>query len=292
MDHADQYLADPERLMPHVRRALWAHAEGRPIFDTAAADLPAASAVLLLLGHCGEASGPAAGETCLILNKRSVRVRQPGDLCCPGGSVSPRFDFFAARLLEMPFFPLQRWPFWRRWRRERPLEARWLSLYLATGLREGFEEMRLNPLRIRFLGPLPHHRLVLFRRLIYPLVAWVPHQRRFQINWEVQTIVKIPLRSLLDPTCYICYRLRLATVKSEAPPVADTRDHPGFRLQGAHGGELLWGATYRIAMGFLKAVFDFTPPPLEALPVIDGRLDRTYLTGDRAPEKSHFGKRS
>ncbi len=289
MNLDDQYLSDPERLMPHVRRALWAHAEGRPVFDTAAADLSAASAVLLLLGYCDEAAGSTSGDICLILNKRSVRVRQPGDLCCPGGSVSPRFDFFAARLLELPFFPLQRWPCWRRWRRERPMEARWLSLYLATGLRESFEEMRLNPLRVRFLGPLPHHRLVLFRRLIYPLVAWVPHQQKFRINWEVQTIVKIPLRSLLDPSRYIRYRLRLETAKG-AGAVADASDHPGFCPAGAHCGELLWGATYRIAMGFLKAVFDFTPPPLEALPVIDGRLDTAYLTGERRPAARHPGE--
>ncbi len=281
MDPADPYLADPERLMPHIRQALWAQAEGTPIFGTAAADLAAAAAVLLLLGRCSEGAGSAAGDTCLILNKRSMRVRQPGDLCCPGGSVSPRFDFFAARLLGLPFFPLQRWPYWRQWKNERPLEARWLRLYLATSLRESFEEMRLNPLRIHFLGPLPHHRLVLFRRLIYPLVAWVPHQPRFRINWEVQTIVKIPLRTLLDPSRYICYRLRPAAVKDALLPVPDTCDHPGFRLAGAHNGELLWGATYRIAMGFLKAVFDFAPPPLEALPVIDGRLGRAYLTGER-----------
>lgn len=291
MDDADQYLADPERLMSHVRRALWAHAEGGPIFDTTASDLSAASAVLLLLGRCGAEAGSAAGDICLILNKRSVRVRQPGDLCCPGGSVSPRFDFFAARLLGLPFFPLQRWPYWRRWRRERPLEARWLSLFLATSMREGFEEMRLNPLRIRFLGPLPHHRLVLFRRLIYPLAAWVPHQQRFRVNWEVQTIVKIPLRSLLDPTRYIRYRLRLATVKG-AGVVADASDHPGFRLAGVHRDELLWGATYRIAMGFLKAVFDFTPPPLETLPVIDGRLGRAYLAGERRPATHQLGEGS
>jgi hypothetical protein len=280
MDPDDRNLADPERLMPLIRRALWAHAEGTPIFDTAAADLAAASAVLLLLGRYAGAGDAPAGEICLILNKRSARVRQPGDLCCPGGSVSPRFDYFVARLLGMPFFPLQRWPCWPRFRRERPLEARWLRLYLATGLRESFEEMRLNPLRAHFLGPLPHHRLVLFRRLIYPLVAWVPHQRRFRLNREVQRIVRVPLRSLLDPSRYICYRLSMEPVPG-AGSIADTSDHPGFRLSGAHNGELLWGATYRIATGFLKAVFDFTPPPLSALPVIDGRLGWGYLTGER-----------
>jgi len=46
-------------------------------------------------GSCGR----PPGDICLILNKRSARVRQAGDLCCPGGRVNPRFDFYAARLL-------------------------------------------------------------------------------------------------------------------------------------------------------------------------------------------------
>ena len=189
-------IADPGTLIPRIERVLYAHTAERAIFTAAAEDLPTASAVLLPLGRLAAAG---AVETCLILNKRSLRVRQPGDLCCPGGGVSPRFDWHASRLIGWPFFPLGRWPFWRRWRRERTGEARWLALYLSTALREGFEEMRINPLRVRFLGPLPPQRLVLFRRLIYPMVVWIPNQERFRPSWEVQRIVKIPLRRLLEP---------------------------------------------------------------------------------------------
>ena len=219
-------------------------------------------------------------DICLILNKRSAQVRQPGDLCCPGGSVSPQFDFRAARVIGLPGGPLARWPYWRSWRRHRPLEARWLALYCATALREAFEEMRLNPFRVRLLGPLPHQRVALFRRLIYPLAAWVPHQHRFKPNWEVERIVRIPLRSLVTPANYIRYRLTVPGSAGSAGPEA-VREEPGFRWGAAHGAELLWGATFRITMDFLKLAFGFRPPERDDLPQVIGQLGERYLSGER-----------
>ena len=277
-DLADEF-SDDSRLIPRIMQALDSHTSRMAVFDAVAADLTATSAVLLLLGRCGEAAGKP-GEICLILNRRSPRVRQAGDLCCPGGSVSPRFDFCAARLLGLPAAPLGRWPHWRTWRRRRPVESRWLALYLATALREAFEEMRLNPLRVRFLGPLPHHRLVLFRRLIYPLAAWAPRQKRFKPNWEVERIMGIPLRQLLNPEHYIRYRLRMA-LSSEAEQPDQVREVPAFRFPSADGPAILWGATYRITQAFLKVVFGFSPPAMEGLPLVRGQLGKAYLTGER-----------
>jgi 8-oxo-dGTP pyrophosphatase MutT (NUDIX family) len=271
-------LSDPVGLMSRIIQALDAHASGTALFDAGAADLAATSAVLLLMSRGGEEVEPP-DDICLILNKRSAQVRQPGDLCYPGGSVSTRFDFNAARMLALPFGPLGRWPRWKSWRRERRIESRWLALYFATALREAFEEMRLNPLRVKFLGPLPHHRLVLFRRLIYPLAAWVPRQRRFKPNWEVARIVRIPLRRLMDSEHYIRYRLTMAL-----PPQAreQVREVPAFRFRSCSGQDILWGATFRITMAFLKLVFDFEPPAMESLPQEDGHLGKGYLTGERA----------
>jgi 8-oxo-dGTP pyrophosphatase MutT (NUDIX family) len=273
------WFSDDRRLIPWIVQTLDAHASRRTVFDTHAADLAATSAVLLLLGRCRDAAC-GRGEICLILNQRSPRVRQAGDLCCPGGSVSPRFDFHFARLLGLPAAPLGRWPRWRSWRRQRPLEARWLALYFATALREAFEEMRLNPLRVQFLGPLPHHRLVMFRRLIYPLVAWTPSQQRFKPNWEVERILGIPLRQLLAPEHYIRYRLTMAlSSESEQPDLV--REVPAFRFPAAGVPAILWGATYRITLDFLEMVFDFSPPAMAGLPLVSGYLGKTYLTGGR-----------
>lgn len=275
-------LSDFKRLIPAITAALYAHASATPLYDAAAGDLAATSAVLLLLGRCKPAGGRSC-EACLVLNKRSAAVRQAGDLCCPGGGVAPRFDFGAARILGLPLGPLGRWPFWRLWRRKKPLESRWLALYYATALREAFEEMRLNPLRVRFLGPLPQQRLVLFRRLIYPLAAWVPQQHRFKPNWEVERILRIPLRSLLGPENYVRYQLTMA-VPSGFPGPEPVRVVPGFRWHAPHGTELLWGATYRIAMTFLKIAFGFAPPEIEHLPWVTGHLTKTYLAGEREME--------
>ncbi len=265
--------SDPRSFIASIRKRLsggTGPSEGDT--DTIGADGgPLPSSVLFLLGpHC---SGPENGfRPCLILNKRSRMVRQSGDLCCPGGSVSPRTDPRLAKLLGFPGFPLGRWPEWRRWRRDRPDAARSLRLLLATSLRESFEEMRLNPLAVAFLGPLPVQRLIMFRRVIHPMVGWTARQRRFYPNWEVEKIVRIPIDALLNPDHY--GRYRIGYHHDDSPVV---RDYPCFTHRNGDETEQLWGATFRITMSFLKTVFDFTPPDPERLPLVSGQLDRAYF---------------
>ncbi|MBL0714062.1 MAG: hypothetical protein JJV98_10220 [Desulfosarcina sp.] len=204
-------------------------------------------------------------------------VRQPGDICCPGGGIEPRIDAFGARLLRLPGSPLRRWEYYSRWQHQRPADLHQLRLLLATALREGLEEMRLNPLRVSFQGVLPPEPLVMFRRVIYPLVVWVGGQRRFHPNWEVEKVVRIPVRMFLNPQSYICYRLTMpATRVGEAE---GRFDFLAFRFETPHGHEILWGATFRIAMAFLDRVFDFAPPGLENLEVMERQLPPHYLTG-------------
>ncbi len=238
-----------------------------------------ASAVLFLLGRRPFGDGKA--ETCLILNKRSPKVRQPGDLCCPGGGIMPWLDVYLARLLRLKGSPLSYWADWKAWRNRRTDDAFNLSLLLATGLRESFEEMRLNPLGVRFLGALPPQRLVMFHRKIYPFACWVTRQRRFYPNWEVDKIVTIPLSRLLKPDNYARYRLEidLTTKRHGFRYRKETKEFPCFlHRQGGHT-ERLWGATFRITMVFLKWVFGFEPPEMEDLQTVDGRLDRHYTEG-------------
>jgi hypothetical protein len=176
--------------------------------------------------------------------------------------------------LRLPQSPLTRWPHWRDWRRERLRQAEWLRLLLATGLRESVEEMRLNPFGVTFLGPLPVQLLVMFNRVIYPMAVWVSGQKRFYPNWEVAKIVYIPLRNLFDPTQYARYHLRI-----QNPSAGDILNtFPCFRYEKAGEAEILWGATYRITIGFLKRVFDFEPPDMHSLPEIQGRLGKSYLS--------------
>jgi hypothetical protein len=233
----------------------------------------------LLLGQKLKKDHPSM-QACLILNKRSPQVRQPGDLCCPGGSVVPWLDSRLAKLLSLPLFSLGRWKFWSQWKRARPRDAGLLALFWATALRESVEEMRLNPFTVRFLGPLPPQSLVMFRRIIYPMVAWVPRQKRFYPNWEVERVVHIPLEELFISANFVRYRLHMQ-LDSHSPRTISPRDFRCFQFQSDDRTELLWGATYRITTAFLEYVFQFRPPPLDDLPVVEGALDETYLTGYR-----------
>lgn len=235
------------------------------------------SAVLFLLGPQPNKKG-SLSDPCLILTKRSVKVKQPGDLCCPGGAISARFDPFLAKLLYLPGTPLTRWPCWPEWRKQRPREIRNLALFFATSLRESFEEIRLNPFGLKFLGPLPSQRLVMFKRVIYPLVCWASHQKRFYLNWEADKIVYIPLKKLLNPSNYARYRVQVHTLDNNVSPL-HINDYPCFIHKEPNGSEVLWGATFRIVADFLDIVFGFKFPDIESLPVIFGTLGENYLTG-------------
>jgi hypothetical protein len=273
----EKLLNDKSALINHIIHVLYERSDRQPIYPSDAVDPLAAAGVLLLLSRksCNN-KGPA--QPCLILNKRSLKVRQPGDLCCPGGSVTPLVDPYFARLLSLPFISLGRWQYWRQWKKNHSREARLLALFWATGLRESFEEMRLNPFAVRFLGPLPPQPLVMFQRTIYPLVAWIGRQKRFFPNWEVEKVVDIPLKDLLNPANYAQCRLCLKP-RGDAESINTMPHYPCFRFHLSNGRELLWGATYRIVTLFLNYIFNFKPPDPREIPIIEGCLDQNYLTG-------------
>jgi hypothetical protein len=118
----------------------------------------------------------------------------------------------------------------------------------------------------------------MFPRVLYPMVVWIRRQTRFFPNWEVDRIVHIPLRNLLKPEFYACYRLRFKTSR-ESLSTGLTQDFPCFCHESEGGKEVLWGVTYRIVTAFLELVFEFSPPDITALPVIHGALDENYLNG-------------
>jgi hypothetical protein len=234
-----------------------------------------ASAVLFLLGLMPGDNGQAP-EPSLILNKRSQAVTQPGDLCCPGGGISPGVDTFLARAMALPGFPMWRWPFWSTIRSQRFKEAEILRILFFTSLREGFEEMRLNPFGVRFLGPLPVQRLVMFGRVIYPMIGWVSKHQRFKLNWEVEKIVSIPLKKLLDHANYVQYKLEMKDPNADNSR-RQVYDAPSFLHKNGQETEVLWGATCRITLNFLKLMFGFEVPADGSLPVRKGILDETYM---------------
>ncbi len=235
------------------------------------------SSVLFLLGeHVSENGG--AREVCIILNKRSKKVKQSGDLCCPGGAVETPFDKWFARLLTLPGSPLSRWKDWNKLKRDRPVDAEFLSLLFAAGVRESWEEMRLNPLGLTFLGPMPSQCLILFRRVIHPMAIWVSHQKHYTLSWEVEKVIYIPLRELLNPFNYAVHRRFI-------PPHLEWRfqgtavDFPCFLHSSGGRAEMLWGATYRIVTHFMEMVFGFVAPDPARLPLVPASLRDEYVNG-------------
>lgn len=277
-------LSDPVLFRGHLLRKLDGADARWGLFPDKSWEDQAPSSVMLLLarmprrrrGDCLEA--PGLGEICIVLNKRSRRVRQAGDLCCPGGTVEQELDPWLARILLLPGSPLRMWPHWARFRRQSPQEARLLALLLATSLRESWEEMRLNPVTMRFLGFMRPQRLRLYRRVIYPMVGWVYLQKRFVPSWEVESVVWIPLASLLDSSRYARFRLHIPEGLMERFP-EPFQDYPCFIHEEGGDTELLWGATYWIVTGFLERVFGFRAPEEGGLPLVPGLLDEGYIYG-------------
>jgi hypothetical protein len=272
-------LDNNSRFCQHVITILGDRLSQQPEFFKPEADRGTIAGVLMLFGQ-KPAADESGAEPCLVLNKRSLKVRQPGDLCFPGGSIAPHVDPYLARILSLPFASLGRWRYWREWKKDHSGPAKTMAIIWATGLREGFEEMRLNPFGVSFLGPLPPQPLVMLKRTIYPMVGWIKRQKHFFPNWEVEKVLHVALKDLLNPDQYGRYRLRMGGASGKRGAAA-LQDFPCFRIQTRTQTEILWGATYRITVDFLKSVFDFLPPALASLPVVEGALDETYLSGQK-----------
>jgi len=272
-------LTEPAALQVHIQQITGQHLLAKPFFPEHMDGIRKASAVMFLLGLMPADKGRTP-ELSLILNKRSQTVTQPGDLCCPGGGISPGLDTFLARTMTLPGLPMWRWSFWRSLRSQRFKEAEILRVLFFTSLRECFEEMRLNPLGVRFLGPLPIQRLVMFGRVIYPMVGWVSKQQQFKLNWEVEKVVSIPIRELLDPGNYVQYQLEL-----KDPHTKNGRQQvynaPSFLHKNNLGNEILWGATCRITLNFLELMFGFEVPTDGSLPVLKGFMDDAYMNNGK-----------
>ena len=111
------------------------------------------------------------------------------------------------------------------------------------------------------------------------MVSWSSHQKKFFPNWEVEKVVYVPLRNLLNPSNYARYRLDIG-ISNKNGKNGQIKDYPCFLHENSDEHEVLWGATFRITMVFLENVFGFKPPDIESLPVIHGSLDENYLTGN------------
>ena len=280
----NQLLKEPPALRDHIRYSIQSNNWCSRIAKLGKDELKQASVVLFVISDCASNESDRSIKPCLILNKRSSHVRQAGDLCCPGGGLNWITDNLFATFLRLPGAPLGSRHTWRETNNKHHIRKKNirsnLSILLGAGLREAWEEMRLNPFRFKFLGLLPEQPLVMFRRVIYPVVGWASPQQ-YTPNWEVERIVSITLRNLLNPEHYGRFLPVSASGHKADGRSLQHNSFPCYIHDGIRGRELLWGATYRITMEFLKMVFDFNPPENNSLPVIERQLDEAYMNGSR-----------
>ncbi len=109
-----------------------------------------------------------------------------------------------------------------------------------TALREAEEEIGMRPADVKVLGRLSKLITVSSYR-VTPIVGIIPFPYAFKVgSFEVERVFTIPLSWLANRNNYWEFSLR----ESERSLIAY---HP-------YDGELLWGATARMTVNFLKAL--------------------------------------
>jgi len=233
-----------------------------------------AAGVLLPL-HFREFIPGGKGQFVFQLTKRSSVVPQSGDLSLPGGKLHPILDRLLRPLLIHGPFPILRGKARAYALQQQAPSFRLITLFLTNALRETWEEIRLSPTRVRFLGPLPAYGLTLFRRTIFPLAGFVENPGTLIPNREVEKIVEIPLSSFYHEDVFGCYQIDVPSSSGRKLlqyPCLIHRDTDGKE-------EVLWGATFHIIIGFLGIVTDYRLPEWRKGPVIFRKLPFDYLTG-------------
>ncbi|NWF54242.1 MAG: CoA pyrophosphatase [Syntrophaceae bacterium] len=244
----------------------------------------AGGAVLLPLffREGGKSGKQAPGEYVFLLNKRSQKVLQPGDLCAPGGGIHPFLDSLTQKLLRLKLLPGIGGPGLGPARRRGREDYDQILFLLGNALRESWEELRLSPFNVEFLGPLPTYPLSSRRWIIFPLVGRVKHSWKPRLSWEVEKIIPIPLSAFFKPENYAIYSLAVPE-KLMAQGIPSPWEFPC--LVHRQGGEedILWGATFKVIQTFFQIVLNFPFPSPDPQRVIRRSLASNYLTGREEP---------
>ncbi|MDX9820736.1 MAG: CoA pyrophosphatase [Syntrophales bacterium] len=238
--------------------------------------------VLLPLHFCPSGAKPdSPGEFCFQLIERSAATVQAGDIGCPGGMIRPSLDRLLSLFIRLgapPVLPADVRP-----NAEDPgaENGKWVRLFLTTALRESWEEIGLAPWNVRCLGPLPTHALTLFRRIIFPLVGFLPRAYSPRISPEVERLLEIPLRFFLDPSRYAHLVIEIPD-DIRPPDIPARREFSCFLFDGSPEAGILWGATFTLIAGFFRIVLGIDLPPSSSHSrTVVRRVGPEYLTGRR-----------
>ncbi len=226
--------------------------------------------------------GNPPGQWVFLLSKRSKNVQQPGDLCAPGGGFHPFLDSLSQKFLQFGLLPGIGGPGLASARHEGKLTYKKTLFLLANALRESWEELRLSPFNVEFLGHLPVYRLHHRRWTIFPLVGRVKHSWKPRLSWEVEEIVSIALEDFFQPGNYAVYSLEVPE-KLSSQGIPNPWEFPCLVHRENGKEEILWGATFNVIETFFRIVFNFSFPSPEARKVIRRPLASNYLSGREQP---------
>ena len=118
--------------------------------------------------------------------------------------------------------------------------------YLATALREGYEEIGLDPRDVEVLGELDEEKTLTTDFVMHSFVALIPYPYEFRLSSrEVDQLVEVPSSVFRDK-----YVFRQDTVI----------DNDGRQVQAyyyEYNGHTIWGATARILKKFFDLLQDY-----------------------------------
>lgn len=224
-------------------------------------------------------NGSNSPQYTFLLNKRSALVQQPGDLCVPGGGIKLA-DKLLQKFLKIALLP------WLK--KDGLLSAKHrgeevykkILLILINALRESWEEIRLHPLNLEFLGPLPSYQLTSRRWIMFPVVGRVKKAWKPKLSWEVEKIIPLPLTAFFHPENYALYSLEVPE-SLQAHGLPNLWEFPCFiyKVQGVE--EILWGATYMVIRSFFNIIFPDQLPSPHRPRVIRRSLAENYFSGSK-----------
>ena len=113
---------------------------------------------------------------------------------------------------------------------------------LETALRESDEEIGLRSEDVEILGEMDDEVTTTSNFVMTPFVGYIPWPYVFTLNeWEVDSVLTVPLDFLLDDTC-----LTLDTEELEG------RTIPSYSYD--YQGHIIWGATARVLHKLLEII--------------------------------------
>jgi len=193
----------------------------------------------------------------ILLIKRSAKVSQPGDLSFPGGIFSPWQDHLLKYAISLGIIPLLKEKDNLLLKNMDRGTQRFMTQFLATAVREAWEEIGINPFRLTYLGSFSPYTLSVFPSVIFPSVCHVAEKPLYRLSDEVEQVIPLPFSLLFDDSFYyrlLIYRNRDSDTSEEFPCL--------FFPDGRGENHILWGATFFLLMTFLQTVYGFQAPKI------------------------------